>query len=110
LPIENKILNGLGIMLKGVLDYLKFVLQSNQLSSDYNPKENDTNDNYTEACIKVCDAIEKIIPFFNETLSGTNIESFFLELGYQFFQILKSQLKSLTISPIGNIKNKTKER
>jgi len=59
--------------------------------------------NIQEACLSVCAFLEKVAEISNESLDGTNLESFLNEIGSGFRGLLLDHLKKYQVNQAGGI-------
>eukprot|EP01027_Heterolobosea_sp_BB2_P013735 GEZU01019774.1.p1 GENE.GEZU01019774.1~~GEZU01019774.1.p1 ORF type:complete len:363 (+),score=120.97 GEZU01019774.1:132-1220(+) len=106
--LEAKVIKGLEMNLKVMIDYSKHLLETEQKKTDYSikPKEfNPSTDNaVTTACSKCVEFIEEQVELIKSALFGRNREEFLMEFGLQFYRVLTTHLKSFTVSSIGAVR------
>ncbi|KAL9648096.1 hypothetical protein ABK040_007462 [Willaertia magna] len=109
ISLESLVVKGLELLLKGIVDYCKIILDNEQKKHDYKPKENDAKFAYieyqpTQACIKSCDFLSKHCNRIQQCLFGKNREYFLTKLGLHFYNLLSNSLKQLVVNNSGAIK------
>ena len=107
IPVESKVVKLLEYQLKSILESLKQIFDKDLKSDDFYKKDVQnqfTSNNPTNACLNSCAYLQSNLKAISHTLFGSNRESFLTELGLQFYRILVTSLRNLTVSNFGAIR------
>ncbi|KAG8758897.1 Exocyst complex component 5 [Serendipita sp. 396] len=76
-----------------------------QKKLDFKPRNDDilSMGNNTDACHSCCVTLNRLYDAAKENLSGSNLESFFTEIGVKFHSLLLEHLKKYPVSATGGI-------
>ncbi|KAG0125318.1 exocyst complex component Sec10-like protein [Tuber indicum] len=104
MSLEQKINNVIQRTIDVVLAYIS-VLLAKQKKQDFRPKDDDVSLTtlQTPACLSVCAFLQKVTEISNESLDGTNLESFLNEIGSGFRGLLLDHLKKYQVNQAGGI-------
>ena len=100
--LENKLNQGLERVICSIINYLKFILSSEQQKSDFRP-ESDVMGAMTQtsACVKSCQYIKDIVTEIRQALDGKNLEVIFTEIGTRFHKLLLDHVYQYTFTDVG---------
>ncbi|XP_066911022.1 exocyst complex component 5-like [Clytia hemisphaerica] len=100
--LETKLNQGIDRVLSSMVNYLKFLLNSEQKKTDFRP-ENETLGAMaqTTACQKCCRYIKNVLPELRLGLDGKNLELVLTEFGTRFHKLLLDHMYQYIFSDIG---------
>ncbi|XP_065661360.1 exocyst complex component 5 isoform X2 [Hydra vulgaris] len=99
--LESKLNSGMERVLSSMVNYMKFLLNSEQKKSDFRPDGEDGAMTQTSACISCCRYIKILVPSLYDALDGKNLEVVLIELGTRFHKVLMEHFFQFTYTDIG---------
>ncbi|XP_057316582.1 exocyst complex component 5-like [Hydractinia symbiolongicarpus] len=101
--LESKLNQGMERILQSMVNYLKFILNSEQKKSDFRPETQELMGAVTQttACTKCCRYMKSALPELRNSLDGKNLEVVLTEFGTRFHRLLLDHLYQYTFSDVG---------
>jgi len=100
--LEVKLNQGMERILNSTLNYLKYLLNSEQKKSDFRPEDDQMGAmTQTSACVKCCRYLKTVIPKLQDALDGKNLEVVLTEFGSRFHKLLLDHLYQFQFSDMG---------
>jgi len=100
--LEIKLNQGMERILSSMVNYLKFLLNSEQKKTDFRPESEMMGAmTQTSACQKCCRYIKSVLPELKLGLDGKNLELVLTEFGTRFHKMLLEHMYQYTFSDVG---------
>ncbi|TIA77982.1 hypothetical protein E3P92_03717 [Wallemia ichthyophaga] len=102
--LEVKLNTILQKLMDVTINYLGSCLQK-QRKGDFRPKDDDTSFARinTEPCLLCCQVLSSARDYAMDSLTGSNLDKFLIELGVAFHGLLLDHLKKFSVNPTGGL-------